>query len=100
MLAETDGNRRRLFRPGDPVHPERRGAKTKPRREELPERYHELLDWYEREYASEASALEVPTRGGRPGVVDALLQLRGCAVRLFRDEAPDAYVERLRQGWS
>jgi len=39
----------RLFRPGDDFDPARTG-KTMPKRSDLPQRYHELLDWYENEY--------------------------------------------------
>ena len=41
----------RLFRPGDAAHPARKG-KLMPERREIPEKYHYLLDWYEREYCS------------------------------------------------
>jgi hypothetical protein len=40
----------RLFRPGDPCHPDREGAKMKPLRDEIPRSYHFLLDWYDTEY--------------------------------------------------
>lgn len=44
----------RLFRQGDDYHSQRTG-KTHPKRRQLPERYHHLLDWYEREYFTGAS---------------------------------------------
>ena len=51
ILYETRSGFRRLFRPGDDVHPDRvqprRQSKTLPRREEIPSIYHGLLDWYE-----------------------------------------------------
>src|SRR3990170_3243465 len=52
MLIETAPSRRRLFRPGDSYHPDREGAKILPRREDVPRKYHAVIDWYEREYAS------------------------------------------------
>src|SRR5450759_2724772 len=36
-------NSRRLCRPGDPVHGDRKG-KTKPQRSEIPAEFHDLLD--------------------------------------------------------
>ncbi len=50
MLHETGRGRRRLYRPGDPVHPKRRG-KIHPEKADLPERYRYLVDWYEEEYS-------------------------------------------------
>ena len=45
MLSSTARGRRRLYRPGDPVHPERKG-KILPEKRDIPERYHNLVDWY------------------------------------------------------
>lgn len=90
MLLETGKNRRRLFRPGDWYNPKREGAKTVPKRSEIPEKYHELLDWYENEYA--------PARS-RPIQEDPLLSLRGSGKKLWADEHADAYVRRLREAW-
>jgi hypothetical protein len=38
-----------LFRTGDPVHPDRHG-KIYPKKRDIPERYHPILDWYLAEY--------------------------------------------------
>src|SRR5271156_6216996 len=46
MLVETTPGRRRLFRIGDSYHPAREGSKTTPEREDMPEKYRELLNWY------------------------------------------------------
>jgi hypothetical protein len=51
LLVETAPRRRRLFRPGDSFHPERRHGKTIPKTEEIPAKYRPLLDWYRDEYA-------------------------------------------------
>jgi hypothetical protein len=48
MLFETAPSRRRLFRRGDPYHPDREGGKILPDRTEIPSKYHALLDWYEK----------------------------------------------------
>ena len=57
MITKASGGGNRLFRPGDPYHPDRDGAKTMPERADVPEKYHELLDWYEIEYATFATAI-------------------------------------------
>ncbi len=55
MLHSSRRGRRRLYREGDPVHPERRG-KMYPEKRDLPERYRPLVDWYLAEYNSEKGA--------------------------------------------
>jgi len=49
MLHSSGRGRRRLYRQGDPVHPDRKG-KMYPEKREIPERYHKLVDWYLNEY--------------------------------------------------
>src|SRR5229473_688974 len=46
MLLETSPGKRRLFRKGDPYHPEREGSKVVPNPQEIPAGYGELLNWY------------------------------------------------------
>ena len=50
MLHSSARGRRRLFRPGDPAHPERLG-KMFPEKRDIPEKYHPLVDWYLKEYS-------------------------------------------------
>ncbi|HXZ80306.1 MAG TPA: hypothetical protein VEG30_10285 [Terriglobales bacterium] len=54
MLHISGRGRRRLFRPGDPVHPQRSG-KVYPEKRDIPEIYHPLVDWYLKEYAQEGT---------------------------------------------
>jgi len=89
MLVETAYGRRRLYRPGDPQHPQRRGRMF-PDRRDVPSQYAELIDWYER-----TNSRAVP--GKAP---DPLLALRGSGRELWADEHADAYVNRLREGWA
>lgn len=90
MLFETSSGQRRLYRHGDPYHPDRDGAKMKPSAEDLPEKYRELLDWYER----------WSLRAARDAVkVDPLLELVGSGRDLWSSEHSDDYVRRLREGW-
>src|SRR5579871_5713424 len=55
MLHSTARGRRRLYRRGDPVHPERRG-KVHPDKRDIPERYRPLVDWYVEEYDGNGGA--------------------------------------------
>jgi hypothetical protein len=91
MLFATAKTRRRLFRPGDPYHPDREGAKMVPEREELPPAYRYLLDWYQSEYATGTP--------GRAGAADPILGLRGLGREIWAGEDPDEYVRQLREGW-
>ncbi len=50
MLHSSGRGRRRLYRPGDPVHPDRKG-KMYPEKRDIPERYHGLVEWYLRDYS-------------------------------------------------
>jgi hypothetical protein len=94
MLRSMPGNRRRLYRPGDPIHADRQGAKTVPVRDEIPEPYRPLLDWYQTDYVGSRAAAR------RDAAPDPLIALRGSGAELWRDEAPDEYVDRLRSEWS
>jgi len=89
MLLETGYGRRRLYRPGDPHHPDRRG-RVVPERQAFPEGYLPLLDWYESQYARQATQ-KTP---------DPLLALRGSGRELWAEEHADDYVKRLREGWA
>jgi hypothetical protein len=90
MLFATAKGRRRLFRPGDPFHPDRQKGKIVPEKEELPEKYWGLLDWYHNEYARSPR---------RRDPSDSILALAGCGRELWQDEDADTYVRRLREGW-
>jgi hypothetical protein len=65
MLHGSARGRRRLYRPGDPVHPERKG-KMYPEKRDIPERYRTLVDWYLSDYSK-------PTPG--PGSSNAAVWL-------------------------
>jgi hypothetical protein len=87
MLFATGKTTRRLYRAGDPADPARRGGKAIPARGDIPANYHHLLDWYAETYSPAAHA-------------DPILALRGLGKHIWRDEKADAYVRRLRDGWS
>jgi hypothetical protein len=86
MLFETAPSRRRLFRSGDPYHPRREGGKILPERDEIPAKYHSLLDWYQRDYAPAAST-------------DPLLALAARHRDVWKGVDPDDYVKQLREGF-
>jgi hypothetical protein len=90
ILFETSPGRRRLFRDGDPYHPQREGSKTTPEREELPPEYRNLLDWY-REWNRNTVKDRIKN--------DPLLALYGSGKDLWADEHADEYIRRLREGW-
>ena len=80
----------RLFRPGDDFHPARKG-KTAPAREDLPEAYHYLLDWYREEYCGGAA---------QPAQTDPLLQLRGVGKEAWAAlGGGDTFLASERAGW-
>lgn len=74
MLSETSRGRRRLFRPGDKFHRDRKGGKTHPGVEDLPSQYRYLVDWYEHAYANgKEREEELLPRGARlPDVLKGL----------------------------
>jgi hypothetical protein len=90
MLFETAKGRRRLWRPGDRFDSKRSGSKHLPVREDIPEQYRSLLDWYHSKYAAAS---------GRAGNSDPILGLRGMGKEIWKGENPDKYVQKLREGW-
>ncbi len=88
MLYETAPDRRRLFRDKDHAHPRREG-KTSPRRDQIPDQYRYLLDWYDTEYA----------HGRKEDWLSGVFEMSGAAKDLYSAENPDDYVRRLREGW-
>jgi len=88
MLFETAPRRRRLFRPGDPYHPDRERGKMTPDRAEIPAKYHALLDWYSNEWAA-----------GTRSRTDPLLALAARHRNLWKGVDADRYVRNLREGF-
>lgn len=90
MLLETTAGRRRLYRDGDPSHPDRSGAKITPEPEDLPAKYGVLLNWYGT-WCEEMAHDLIEN--------DPLLKAQGSGKHLWADEPADEYVRRLREGW-
>lgn len=85
MLTKTRRARRRLYRDGDETHPERAKGATAPAREDLPEKYHSLVDWYETEYNKRASR-EYGASERKGATAEALMRLMG---RIGREDADE-----------
>jgi hypothetical protein len=97
MLYETaPGGNLRLFRPGDFTWAtriqKRKPSKIVPKREEIPEQYWQLLDWYEA-WNKEARASSTPISYDD----DPLIRLIGSGSHIWADEHADEYVENLRR---
>ena len=88
ILTESGKSMRRLFRPGDAVHPGREKGKVLPRKEDVPEKYWPLLDWYESKYGHSAAS-SAPR--------DPIAAMKGMWKGLWKDESPDKYVRKLRE---
>lgn len=92
----TGHGRKRLFRRGDSYHPDREGpedhggTRIHPRKEDIPARFHYLIDWYLDEYSRPRQTA---------GASDPILAMRGLGTRLASGEHPDDYVGRLRENW-
>jgi len=97
MLYETTpGGNLRLFRPGDFTyatrHQKRKPSKTVPKREEIPQPYWHLLDWYE------SWSKDFHRPGLKPAYEDdPLIRLIGSGKHIWADEHADEYVENLRR---
>jgi hypothetical protein len=95
MLYETSPGNLRLFRPGDLTHPariqKRKPSKSMPKREEIPQHYWYVLDWYET-WCKEA---KINTKINWED--DPLIRLIGSGKHIWADEHADEYVNRLRE---
>jgi hypothetical protein len=92
MFYRLEDDTLRLFRPGDRAFASRKG-KIIPDRSDLPEKYHDLLDWYEREYSQHQP------RRGRDEANDPVLQMWGLGKDIWANTSADDFVRNLRSGW-
>ena len=78
ILSETSRGRRRLFRPGDKFHRDRKQGKTHPAAEDLPSKYQYLVNWYEHDYVNgNGDGYEDDDPLPPPGKIGDLLNLVG-----------------------
>ncbi len=91
ILVEEYGGFKRLFRPGDVYHPDREGGKDRPHTQDVPARYHPLLDWYESTYTKQKSdkgsvlkevsaVMDIP-RGATMAVLEKIRTIRNEVAR-------------------
>jgi len=92
MVFREEDNRIRLLRQSDYVHPERH-QKLRPNLEEIPERYHELVQWAERWQRKESQ------KASGSQWLAGLHELRGLGSDLWRGTDADKYVRDMREGW-
>jgi len=90
MLWAKGGGNRRLFREGDLPHAERKGGRTHPDWDKLPDRYADLRQWYETVWNKRTE----PTQ-----LSDPLLDLAGSGAGMWGTGSADDYVASLRSGW-
>ena len=90
MLYKTTEGKLRLLHISDDVHPERTG-KIWPEKAEVPTRYHELIDWAQKQYGKEKPSSN--------RWLDGVRQMRGMGKKLWAGEDADAYVAKLREEW-
>jgi hypothetical protein len=90
-LYATGRDTRRLLRSTDEVHPERTW-KIWPALEEVPIKFHELIEWAQKQFGTGGKGDDNRWLGG-------VLALRGLGRGQWKDEDPDAHVDRLRAGW-
>jgi hypothetical protein len=90
MFYKLPDDTYRLYRPADPAHAARKG-KIAPERDEIPEKYRYLLDWYDHEYCSKGAELNEEN--------DPILQMRGVGKEIWADTNADDYVRELRANW-
>jgi hypothetical protein len=94
MFHKLNDGTYRLHRTGDPVHPSRSG-KDRPKLEELPSEFQNLLTWYE-QYRSTKDRRKNGVQIEDP---DPVLATLGAGKHLWQDEGGDAFIARQRRDW-
>lgn len=89
MLSDAGSGLRRLFIPGDPVHPSKQNGPSLPRAENLPPDLLPWLEWYE------TWSRDVAARHPLAPATDPMEVLEGTWT--FGDA--DAYLREMREGW-
>ena len=94
MLYATGRNRRRLYRTGDESHPGRTGRSI-PVKTEIPEAYHELVDWW----LAQMATLPPSPKPVVKSFLQTMEELREAGKGTWNGVDADAYVRELREGW-
>ncbi|WP_433983495.1 hypothetical protein RBB78_20390 [Tunturiibacter empetritectus] len=90
MVFRERDNRIRLLAPSDYVHPDRH-QKFYPDLDDIPEKYHALVEWARRRHEK--------TEGPPARWLEGLHQLKGMGKGIWKGVDADAYVRGLREGW-
>ena len=111
MLFATGKHTRRLLLRGDQILPERTG-KIFPDAGDIPEEYLPVLEWAKQRYESGKSGLAAsgssckPLSSSRTAHAEtpqqwlaSLFELEGLGSEHWKDEDPDEFVRKLREGW-
>ena len=104
MLFATGKHTRRLLLPGDEIHPDRTG-KIFPDPDEVPDRYHPLLEWARLRYERGGTASnDLDESGQSQGKhaerwLESLFELDGLGREHWKGIDPDEYVRKLREDW-
>lgn len=91
MLYATGKSTRRLLLEGDNIHADRNG-KIFPDPDQVPGKYQELIAWAQRRFHKDRAP-------GRTRWLGGILDLFGAGKDLWKDEDPDEYVRKQREGW-
>lgn len=89
MLFSPRKARVRLLRAGDTVNPNRTGKKF-PDLLDLPEQYHELVEWAKKQFQQSAKI---------ESGYDILRRIRGTYRYTAEGQSVEDYVRELRKGW-
>lgn len=90
-LTQNPEGSYRLYRPGDAHHQGRADGKLLPDPNRIPQKYRELLDWYQAEYSQ---------RVNREIQEDPILALAGVGKELWRDlGGGEKFIRELRESW-
>jgi hypothetical protein len=90
LYVNPDGSYR-LYWSGDPCDPGRKDGKTVPNPNQIPAKYHDLIDWYrKRDIGPAAGSIDE----------DPILALRGVGKELWRElGGGENFIRELRENW-
>ena len=86
MLTRTRAGRRRLYRPGDETNHERESGAMTPALEDLPEKYHSLVEWYEKDYSRRQKHVLRNDERSEGATAETMMRLMGRISREDGDE--------------
>jgi hypothetical protein len=76
MLYRLPDGRKRLFKATDDYHQSREHGKTMPNKEDIPQKYLYITDWYEREYNQKSKEQDPPSPPPPPPVPVKIISLK------------------------